>query len=161
MSPDNKHITKEELTKFHNNELSDQKLAAFLQHITECTYCADQFAESFEPVLISAPVNLKEQILTAKRPFKQLSAKKQFFLYSTKVCVAMCGALILLFTISFSSIPDIQAQNRKKEAIQTETEWKAKKAFTTSINTSMDAFATRINNRMSSIVSDSAKENTP
>lgn len=165
MSQNNTHITQEELTRFHNNRLSEQELTTFLQHIAECTYCADQFAESFEPVLIPAPANLKEQILTKakqkeriSKPFRQVSAKEQFFLYSTKVCVAMCGALILLFTISSGSRPTIQALKEKKASVQTQRELETTKSFTSSINTSMNAFATQINNHMSSIVSDTARE---
>ena len=167
MSTNNPHITNEEFIQFHKNELSEQELTLLLQHVSTCTYCAERFAESFEPFLISAPVNLKEQILIRaekqeriQKPFQHISAKRQFFLYSTKVCAAMCGALILLFTISLHGVPNTEMKNEFTPPIQTESEWKQKKSFISSINTSMNAVASQINNHMSSIVSDTGKDKT-
>ena len=101
------HITKEQLAAFHNNQLSQDETSKILEHIAHCTYCSDLFAESFQPyAIIKAPPGLKESILTkTKRKHNTISLihwktskNRQMFFYSLKVCAAMCGALLIMFT---------------------------------------------------------------
>lgn len=153
------HITEEELKQFHNNHLSIEETTELLQHIAQCTYCAEQFAESFETQTIHAPANLKEDILLKaerktqfQKPMQKISAQKQFFLYSTKVCVAMCGALVLLFTISFQNKPSIQLSNNMAFPPVNEQTYTQKESYMSSINSSLNQFTVLINGHINSII---------
>lgn len=156
------HITKKELEQFHKNQLTIEETSKLLNHVAQCTYCADQFAESFESQTIHAPANLKEEILLKaerkkqlQKPLEKISAKKQFFLYSTKVCVAMCGALILLFTISFQDKPNLQLANKMEFPSVKEQTYTQKKSYLSSINSSLNQFTTLINGHINSLMFDS------
>lgn len=163
----NLHVTKEQLEKFHTNQLSLVETTNLMQHISQCTYCADQFAESFESHTIHAPANLKEEILVKaekkiqlNKPMQKISAQKQFFLYSTKVCAAMCGALVLLFTSSFQSTPNIEMKSKVPLPTVKEQTYTPKKSILSSINSSLNQFTVTMNGHINSIMFGSNTEGT-
>ena len=139
---ENKHINKELLRKYHTNQLSPTETNAILTHISECTYCADLFAESFleHDRIISAPKNLKESILVEVSKKKHDSTKRQLFFYSMRVCTAMCGALFLLFS---SFWKDAMITSAPVTFTESRTE-----SFFDTINDSMSQFTYEINDKM-------------
>jgi hypothetical protein len=101
---DQKHISQEDLYAFQQDCLKQEEKEKFLEHICSCNYCSEQLASIMSGELLSAPRNMKENILKAtKRPEIQLAIKAeqaskqmQLFLYSLKVGTATVGALLLL-----------------------------------------------------------------
>jgi hypothetical protein len=146
------HVTKEMLDAFHKNQLSDDDYMQVLEHTAKCTYCASLFAASFDQDrIIKAPPGLKESILTKanKRtipspslPWKN-SKRRQMFIYSLKVCAAMCGALLIMIS---SMRIDLQEVNFDQQSKTTEFH------FWDDLNDSMKSFSDGINEKMNSIV---------
>ncbi len=106
-----KHISEKELTTFRSGQMTGQETEAFLSHISSCDFCSGLFADSMENDLVSAPQNLKLNLMNAvrrpemrmKRKAREASRRMQLFLYSLKVGTAMAGALLVLFlSISLS-----------------------------------------------------------
>lgn len=163
----NLHVTKEQLEQFHTNQLSLEETTDLMQHISQCTYCADRLAESFESHTIHAPANLKEEILIKAEkkiqlntPLQKISAQKQFFLYSTKVCAAMCGALVLLFTSSFQSTQNIEMKSKVPLPIEQEQTYSPKESILSSINSSLNQFTVTMNGHINSIMFGTNTEGT-
>ena len=144
---ENKHINKEQLMKYHTNQLSVEETNTLLKHISECTYCADLFAESFllHNMVIPAPKNLKESILVEVKNSKVASSKRQFFFYSFRVCTAMCGALFLLFS-SFWSNETITSTPNNPNTISN--------SFLDNVNESMNEFTYQVNEKMNTFMFD-------
>lgn len=112
---DNPHISKNDFYLFEHNLMHQADKTKFLEHISACDHCADQFAALMSEEIIPAPRDLKANILkAAMRPDIQLAAKAretskrmQLFLYSLKVGTAIvCALALLLLTMN---IPDITA----------------------------------------------------
>lgn len=85
----------------------------FLEHISCCDYCADQFTTLMSENIITAPRDMKATILKAtKRPDVQIvakaretSKKMQLLIYSLKVCTAtVCALMLLVLTMNLPSI---------------------------------------------------------
>lgn len=140
---ENKHITQEILYQYHHNQLSSTDTITFLDHVSQCTYCADKLAASFEQeMLIAAPRNLKERVLIEAERTKSAPAKKQFFFYSLRVCTAMCGALFLLFTsFTSSALPDLETQTNSVSS-----------SFFEEVDSSLNNITQQINEKMNSFV---------
>lgn len=115
-----KHITQAQLKAFHNNCLNQEEYILLLEHISECTHCAEVFSSSFtQQETISAPHYLKESILTQlpgqstpfipkeRQNFIQNSLKKRLFLYSLRVATAVCASIYLLLCTNFTSTNEI------------------------------------------------------
>lgn len=140
------HITWEQLSKYHANQLLPDEELALLSHISKCTYCADLYAESFQrsSMLLPAPKNLKDSILVEVKHTKTVSSKKQFFFYSLRVCTAMCGALFLLF----SAHPEYSTTFQNKVTIETET---IQPSFLDEVKDSIQDFTFTINEKVNQI----------
>jgi hypothetical protein len=101
---DIKHITKTEFIEFQHDTMKPKDKEGFLGHICSCDYCSEQFASLMSEEMITAPKDMKENILKAtKRPeiqlavrMKETSNRMQFFIYSLKVGTATVVALFLL-----------------------------------------------------------------
>lgn len=101
---ENEHITKENFIAFQYELMNASEKIEFLEHISNCNHCADQFAAMMSEDIIAAPRDMKANILKAtKRPDVMLAAraretskKMQLLLYSLKVCTATVCALLLL-----------------------------------------------------------------
>ncbi|MEG1458947.1 MAG: hypothetical protein RSB37_03410 [Acetivibrio sp.] len=140
---ENKHIDSQTLKKFHSHQLGESASLALLEHVSQCTYCAALFAESFhDEMLVAPPRNLKEQILIEVSRTKPLSPKSQLFFYSLRVCAGMCGALFLLFT-SFWNKP-VLSYPIEKPSVSFD--------FLENVNTSLSDFTFQINETMNSFV---------
>jgi hypothetical protein len=101
---DNNHISKTDFIKFQQNVLNQTDKESFLEHISSCDYCSDQFAAFMSEELITAPRDMKEHILKASKRLDTQIVKKaneaskrvQLLIYSLKVGTATIGALLLL-----------------------------------------------------------------
>ena len=127
-----KHISEADLLAFHQNTMDQKEAEKFLEHICSCNFCSDQLATIMAEEMITAPRDLKDNILKAtKRPEVQLvikaketSKRMQLFLYSLKVGTATIGALLLLvFTMNFSGVgntpKDFYNNNKDKISMTT------------------------------------------
>lgn len=95
----NQHISQENLDSFFQDKLLPNESLTLLEHIAQCTDCADLFAQSLEKDnLISAPKNIKDTIILKIHS----KPKFQLFFYNMRVSIAMAGALLMLFSSSFS-----------------------------------------------------------
>lgn len=110
---DNHHISKTDYIAFQQDCMNRAEKEKFLEHISTCDYCSDQFAAFMSEEIIPAPRDMKENILKAsKRLDNQLAAKAnetskriQLFIYSLKVGTATIGALLLLLlTMNYSNM---------------------------------------------------------
>ncbi len=112
---DNSHISKTDLYAFRHNTMKQEEKEQFLEHVCSCDYCADQFAAMMSEEIITAPKDMKANIMKAvKRPevilaskAKETSKRMQLFIYTLKVGTAtICALLLLLLTMNFPSITD-------------------------------------------------------
>jgi len=142
---DIKHISEIDLLAFHQNTMDQKETEKFLEHICSCNFCSDQLAAIMAGEMITAPRDLKDNILKAtKRPEVQLAIKAketskrmQLFLYSLKVGTATIGALILLvFTMNFSNFSGVG--NAPKDFYNSS---KDKISMTTTIKDFMDTIS--------------------
>ena len=142
---DIKHISEIDLLAFHQNTMDQKEVEKFLEHICSCNFCSDQLAAIMAGEMITAPRDLKDNILKAtKRPEVQLAIKAketskrmQLFLYSLKVGTATIGALILLvFTMNFSNFSGVG--NAPKDFYNSS---KDKISMTTTIKDFMDTIS--------------------
>lgn len=143
---DNNHVSETDLLAFQQDRMNQKVKEKFLEHICSCDYCSEQMATLMTGEMLSAPRDMKENILNAtRRPevqfaikAKETSKRMQLLIYSLKVGTATVGALLLLLlTMNFndftttSSIPkDITAE----EVISHEDEF----SLTTKIWYNMD-----------------------
>lgn len=144
---DNEHISKEDFILFQHDMMNQSDKEKFLKHISCCNHCADQFAVMISEDLITAPRDMKANIIKAtRRPDVQLAIKAretskriQLLIYSLKVCTATaCALLLLLFTMNFSNMNSFTL----KTHISTDHQDRA--PLTTMIKDGVD----KINNRM-------------
>lgn len=106
---DMKHISKKDFDAFQRDIMKSDEKVIFLEHISSCDYCSDQFAAMMSEIMVEAPKDMKANILKAtKRPDVQIAKKAretskqmQLFMYSLKVGTATVLALLLLmFTMN-------------------------------------------------------------
>lgn len=106
------HISRENLLAFRKDKMSLQERELFLNHICSCLYCSEQLSDFISEEIISAPSDMKENILRAVnrqevqliKKAKKTSKSIQLFIYSLKVGMATVGALFfLLVTVNSSN----------------------------------------------------------
>lgn len=143
---DNIHITQNELLEFQNDLMDPQDMKKFLEHISTCDYCSEMFAKCMEADLVTAPIDMKGNILKAtKRPEVQLEIKlrktskqMQLMIYSLKVGTATIGALlVLLLTINFNVILS-SANNELKNIPDLSIDRDTNTSLTTSFRDNID-----------------------
>lgn len=103
------HIEEEVLQRFHEGKLEPDEMILVLEHVGECSFCADKLMQIEEENQLKAPAYLKNNVISrtqmvdikAKTVLKNTSKKAELFLYGLKTTTAVLGALILLFSISY------------------------------------------------------------
>jgi len=109
---ENKHLSDEMFHAFIQDQLSQDVQLSFLEHISQCDYCSEKLAYFIEPVTVSAPVDLKKNIIASSKRFdvqviknaKEMTKRMQLVLYSLKVGAATVGAfIVLLLFINFTN----------------------------------------------------------
>lgn len=165
---DMKHISEEAFLEFKRNTMNQKDMETFLEHIASCDYCAALFASCMSEELISAPIDLKANILrAAKRPdillpvrVKQTTKRMQLFLYSLKVGTATAAALaLLLLSVNlsdFSMQSDKQPDGSLSEAAMQK---EANIPLTTVIRDGMDSVCNDILNFSNTIMKTEVTKN--
>ncbi|HKL99861.1 MAG TPA: hypothetical protein VJZ06_08140 [Mobilitalea sp.] len=140
------HISEEKIIAFQLNILTPEDTEEFLTHICSCDFCSGLFAESFTKDMVSAPPDMKENILNAvKSPriqivqkAKDASKQMQLLLYSLKVGTATLGALLLLLlTLNFGNGQTAESVRPPESAIKISTS----SSFTNNLRDNMDALS--------------------
>lgn len=99
------HISPSDISAFKEDRLGEIDLEEFLEHMASCNYCSNLLAESMKENTITAPIDMKANILNStkslnmqvSRKVKEISKRVQLLQYSLKVAGATIGALLLLF----------------------------------------------------------------
>jgi hypothetical protein len=168
---DNHHISQAELIQFQNDLMDPQEKIKFLEHISTCDFCAEQFADGMIGQTLTAPPDLKGNLLSAvKRPEIQIARKvnetskrMQLLWYSIKVGTAAIGAFtVLILAMNFSnnmpSIKDNPVPITKEDTESSEDKF----SLTTAIKEGMNSFSNSIldfsNNILQSEVNDHDKK---
>jgi hypothetical protein len=150
--------------------MNPQERIDFLEHICKCNFCAEQFSEFMTDEIITAPPDLKGNILNAvKRPEVQIARKvnetskqMQLLWYSLKVGAATIAALVLLlltmnFSNGFANEPGITG-NPTENSVGDKKEF----SLTDAIRDRMDSFSSSIldfsNNIMNTEVNNNDKK---
>lgn len=102
------HLTIELLYAFNNNTLDDETYLSVLNHISSCDNCSILYSNTItKKDIITAPHYLKSNIMERIQRSNEIvnivekqkiSINRQLFFYSIKVGLAMCGALIFLYS---------------------------------------------------------------
>lgn len=151
---DKKHLSETEFIAFQNDTMNQKDKIAFLEHISSCTFCSDQFALYMSKDLIPAPRDMKAGILKAvNRPeiqlairVKETSKKMQLLIYSLKVGTATIVALLLLLlSVNLTNLavsPDKWVKD--ENTAETTAEVKDNEPLTSVIRDGMDAICNNI-----------------
>lgn len=105
------HLTQEQIQHLKQGNITNEKNIEYLEHISQCEYCANQYANSFlENDLIETPPDLRQNILdetvykkSALETLQMLERKghqkkKEFLCFTAKVVFAMCAVTVMLFS---------------------------------------------------------------
>ena len=111
MNQNNEHINNELLNAFYNNTLDQDTYLRVLQHISSCEKCSELFSDSFpKKDMIHAPHYLKSTIMEEIHHNEKTSIQRQLFFYSLKVGLAMCFALVFLYSGLLNKESDFSAR---------------------------------------------------
>lgn len=107
---ENGHLTKKALKAFKESSLSDDDLIVISEHICNCEKCADALANCFnDNELADVPLGFEEEVLSKIKNKKQKN--NEFILYSIRVSMAACMALMIVFSSTFNFIASTKAIN--------------------------------------------------
>ena len=106
------HIGEESFKKFQAGKMTDDEVFSFMEHISSCTYCAEQFSsfEEKEQDLLKIPLDFKRDVMTEASRISRTtkSAKQAFRRYCLQVAFSMGAALVLIFSgsnLKLSELP--------------------------------------------------------
>ncbi len=110
---DKQHIEEHDYILFQHDLMNSADKIEFLEHISGCDYCADHFASLMSDEVLTAPRDLKANLMKAvNRPDIRLAKKTkdtskslQLIWYSLKVGMAtVCALALLIITMNLSHI---------------------------------------------------------
>lgn len=125
---ENHHISDDRYLEFQQDRLDEEERIRFLMHISQCDYCSEKLAGFLEADMVSAPPDMKINILTASKKADvrfvknavEMTKRMQLFLYSLKVGAATIGAFIILLLFinghDFSNVPKNIEVDIKKQS---------------------------------------------
>ncbi len=159
------HISSSDISAFHQAQLSQSDLEKFLEHIGSCNKCSNLLAESMEEELISAPFDMKANILNSTkhinlqktRNSKLPSKGMQLFTYSLRVITASAAAIALL--VLTSNMTDYSSNKEINIPTETRLSYMDHPSFTSSIRNSMDQFTNQILEFSNTIIDTEVIEN--
>lgn len=114
------HINNEQLNKYIIGRMPAEEQIKLMEHISECEFCAGRFAAAMQKrELIKTPPDLKNSILEQTVYKKQIQLKtdvlssesiigrrrkrkKEFWLYTANVTLAMCIAVMMIMTSDYT-----------------------------------------------------------
>lgn len=150
MYQQNQHITEYDLLHFQTDSMNPQEKLLFLEHTCSCNFCSEQLAKAMEEELLTAPVDMKENIMKAvRRPEMQLKKKinvvsknVQLLFYSLKVSAAALGSLaVLMLVINFTNIPPASSQKASKDNFNN---YNHTVSLTSTLRENMDTISSRM-----------------
>lgn len=150
------HRSKDDFLAFQRDELSPEELIHFLEHTSSCIFCSQQLADCMNEDTITAPKDMKENILKETQQFenqmihkiKKTSKRMELFLYSLKVGTATVGALLVLFFII--NLGDLS--NYTSNYINNPPREQSDINLTSTLRDNMNNFSNQINNFSYSIL---------
>lgn len=100
------HLTAAAFSAMKNGILTQEELLELTEHLVVCEECAAAYAGSFtEEELLPAPTGFAESVFDRTKEERKSSKNNlQLFYYSLRVAVAVCAALILVFSGAFNSL---------------------------------------------------------
>ncbi|MCI9530976.1 MAG: hypothetical protein HFH38_04370 [Lachnospiraceae bacterium] len=121
------HIDRELFGNWQEGQLDAKEEAAFLSHISACTFCAERFGDWMEEpgaATVAPPRYLKEEIqsrtrqidIQAVQRLKETSRQMQLVLYSLKVGLAVAVSIFLL--VLTTDLQDMDLVHRKGQHTQ-------------------------------------------
>ena len=107
------HVTDDMLARLRDGSLTQQECIGALNHIGECTACAERFASLYAPDAM-APPDLAEDIASriAKRPAPMIerTPRRRFkFGYGMRDGLAACAAVVILIGSAFLDPGEVRA----------------------------------------------------
>lgn len=132
-----KHISEEQWNAFYTKSMSYENTIALLEHVSQCTYCADCMAGGFPQAhLVTPPKGQAEEIMqragAAGRKRFMRRKEKELLLFSCRTIVGMALSIMLIFSIPMSGNTD--SPPRKTHQIASAIHGSAEK-ITTALNT--------------------------
>nr|WP_254903585.1 hypothetical protein [Clostridium tyrobutyricum] len=128
-------MTKNALEEFKKGNLQDTELIQISEHVSQCEKCSDEMADSFtDTELAEAPLGFEEEV--NNRISDRKKANVQFVLYSIRVSIAACIALVFVFSNTLNVIA-----NTKVKTVDIVS---PNLSIVNSINKSLDDFSQKI-----------------
>lgn len=109
------HISSDEMNRLINGGLSFEEQERILEHIGECSECAQQFAEYMEESIKEPSRGFSENV-----EYKLNEAKRELFFYSLRVAAAVAASLAIVFSVSFPEAFEAAEKSRAKFVEKTE-----------------------------------------
>lgn len=101
------HLSIETIEKLKAGSLNDDEMILVSEHLCDCESCANCLANSFEDnELVDAPLGFEDEVQSKIESKKQV--KREFILYSFKIGVAVCIALMFVFSNVFNIVTNSQ-----------------------------------------------------
>ncbi len=101
------HLSIETIEKLKVGSLNDDEMILVSEHLCDCESCANCLANSFEDnELVDAPSGFEDEVQSKIESKKQV--KREFMLYSFKIGVAVCIALMFVFSNVFNIVTNSQ-----------------------------------------------------
>lgn len=101
------HLSIETIEKLKVGSLNDDEMILVSEHLCYCESCANCLANSFEDnELVDAPSGFEDEVQSKIESKKQV--KREFMLYSFKIGVAVCIALMFVFSNVFNIVTNSQ-----------------------------------------------------
>lgn len=101
------HLSIETIEKLKVGSLNDDEMILVSEHLCDCESCANCLANSFEDnELVDVPSGFEDEVQSKIESKKQV--KREFMLYSFKIGVAVCIALMFVFSNVFNIVTNSQ-----------------------------------------------------
>lgn len=103
------HLTNDSLQALKASSLSEVELISAVSHLVDCEKCANTYADSFSVnELLEVPSNFAERIEESR--LLKNKVDKQLVFYSLRVAIAVCAALVIVFSGSLNFIISVNTR---------------------------------------------------
>jgi len=105
------HLSDAELTALKEGRIDEKEALSMSSHISCCSLCAERLVSCFsENELMEVPAGFNESTLALLKPEKE--NKRQMLFYSIKVAIAVCAALVFIFSGALNYIEKLDEKVR-------------------------------------------------